>query len=122
MCDTTTATNVTPLIIPLPRFTVSGTSECSACGRGVTLQLLIENGIIVDAGGTIESCEYCRECTAALIETVKGMSAYDAQAVTSEDFAPRMHAVIEKPGCDNWCVAALRIALRNFRLDIREAA
>ena len=57
---------------------------------------------------------------AALIETITGMTTYDAQAVSTEDFQPRMTRVIEKLGCDNWCVAALRIALRNYRL--REAA
>ena len=105
---------------PLENYTIEGASECSACGRAVKMQLLIENDIIVDAGGTIESCGYSRECMAALIATVKGMSAFDAQAVSSEDFQPRMSRVIEKLGCDNWCVAALRIALRNYRL--REAA
>ena len=59
---------------------------------------------------------------AALLETIKGMSAYDAQAVSSEDFQPRMTRVIEKLGCDNWCVAALRIALRNWRLNLQRAA
>lgn len=122
MCENESETNVTPLVTPLKQYTVSGTSSCSACGRDVTVQLLIKDGVIVDAGGTIESCGYSRECMAAMLETVKGMSAYDAQAVSTEDFAPRMHRVIEKLGCDNWCVAALRIALRNWRLDIKEAA
>ena len=111
---------IRPVVTPLENYTVEGVSECSACGRSVKMQLLIENDIIVDAGGTVESCGYSRECMAALIETVIGMSAYDAQAVSSEDFQPRMTRVIEKLGCDNWCVAALRIALRNYRL--REAA
>jgi NifU-like protein involved in Fe-S cluster formation len=111
-----TAAKVIPLVCPLDHYTASGTSECSACGRAVTVQLLIEDGTIVDAGGTVESCGYSRECMAALLETVKGMSAYDAQAVSSEDYQPRMTRVIEKLGCDNWCVAALRIALRNYRL------
>ena len=107
---------ITALVRPLEHYTVSGTSECSACGRAVTVQLRIENDTIVEAGGTIESCGYSRECMAAMIATIKGMSAYDAQAVSSEDFQPRMTRVIEKLGCDNWCVAALRIALRNYRL------
>lgn len=117
-----TAPKVTPIVTPLSEYTVEGTSECSACGRAVKMQLLIKDGIIVDAGGTVESCGYSRECMAALIATVKGMSAFDAQAVSSEDFQPRMTRVIEKLGCDNWCVAALRIALRNYRLNIKEAA
>jgi hypothetical protein len=33
-----------------------------------------------------------------------------------------MTRVIEKLGCDNWCVAALRIALRNWRLNLQRAA
>jgi NifU-like protein involved in Fe-S cluster formation len=111
---------IAPVVTPLENFTVEGISECSACGRAVKMQLLIEKDVIVDAGGTVESCGYSRECMAALIETIKGMTAYDAQAVSSEDFQPRMSRVIEKLGCDNWCVAALRIALRNYR--IREAA
>lgn len=115
-------TNVTPLVLPLEHYTVSGTSECSACGRAITVQLLIKDGVIVDAGGTVESCGYSRECMAAMLETVKGMSAYDAQALSSEDFQPRMSRVIEKLGCDNWCVAALRIALRNWRLNLQIAA
>ena len=120
--NTTTDTTTTslPVVRPLENYTVAGTSECSACGRAVTMQLLIEHDIIVDAGGTIESCGYSRECMAALIATVKGMNVYDAQAVSSEDFQPLMSRVIEKLGCDNWCVAALRIALRSYRL--REAA
>jgi len=122
MCYTETAATVTPLVTPLTHYTVSGTSPCSACGSSITIQLRIDNGIIVDAGAVVESCAYCRECTAALLETVRGMSAYDAQAVTTEDYAPRLSRPIGKPGCDNWCVAALRIALRNYRLDIREAA
>ena len=105
---------------PLENYTIEGTSECSACGRAVKMQLLIENDIIVDAGGTVESCGYSRECMAALCATVKGMNVVDAQTVSSEDFQPLMTRVIEKLGCDNWCVAALRIALRNYRL--REAA
>jgi NifU-like protein involved in Fe-S cluster formation len=111
---------IAPVVTPLENFTVEGISECSACGRAVKMQLLIEKDVIVDAGGTVESCGYSRECMAALIETIKGMTAYDAQAVSTEDFQPRMSRVIEKLGCDNWCVAALRIALRNYR--IREAA
>jgi NifU-like protein involved in Fe-S cluster formation len=122
MCQSEIESNVTPLVTPLQDYTVSGTSSCSACGRGVTVQLRIKDGIIADAGGTVESCGYSRECMAAMLETIKGMSAYDAQAVSTEDFAPRLHRVIEKLGCDNWCVAALRIALRNWRLDIRAAA
>ena len=105
---------------PLENYTIEGASECSACGRAVKMQLLIENDIIVDAGGTVESCGYSRECMAALCATIKGMSVLDAQTVSSEDFQPLMTRVIEKLGCDNWCVAALRIALRNYRL--REAA
>ena len=101
---------------PLENYTIEGASECSACERAVKMQLLIENDIIVDAGGTVESCGYSRECMAALIATVVGMNVYDARAVSSEDFQPRMTRVIEKLGCDNWCVAALRIALRNYRL------
>lgn len=115
-----TITKVLPIVAPLENYTVEGASECAACGRAVKIQLLIEDGIIVNAGGTVESCGYSRECTAALIATVIGMNVYDAQAISSEDFQPRMTRVIEKLGCDNWCVAALRIALRNYR--IREAA
>lgn len=122
MTATATTDNVTPLVRSLEHYTVSGTSECSACGRAVTVQLRIKDGIIVDAGGTIESCGYSRECMAAMLETIKGMSAYDAQAISSEDFQPRMTRVIEKLGCDNWCVAALRIALRNWRLNLQRAA
>ncbi len=120
MNATVTENKVRPLVTSLEHYTVEGTSECSACGRPVKMQLLIENDIIVDAGGTVESCGYSRDCMAALIATVKGMSAYDAQAVSSEDYQPKMTRVIEKLGCDNWCVAALRIALRNYRL--KEAA
>jgi len=111
---------VRPSVKPLENYTVEGVSECSACGRAVKMQLLIEDGIIAEAGGSVESCGYSRECMAALIATIKGMNVYDAQAVSSEDFQPRMTRVIEKLGCDNWCVAALRIALRNYRL--KEAA
>ena len=117
--ETTTA-KVRPIVRPLENYTVEGMSECSACGRAVKMQLLINDDVIVEAGGSVESCGYSRECMAALIETVRGMSVYDAQAVSTEDFQPRMTRVIEKLGCDNWCVAALRIALRNYR--IREAA
>ena len=120
METTANTTKIRPIVRPLENFTVEGTSECSACGRSVKMQLLIRDGIIVDAGGTVESCGYSRECMAALIETIKGMTTYDAQTVSSEDFQPRMTRVIEKLGCDNWCVAALRIALRNYRL--KEAA
>jgi NifU-like protein involved in Fe-S cluster formation len=122
MTTIATASKVIPLVTPLEHYTVSGTSECSACGRAVTVQLLIKGDSIVDAGGTVESCGYSRECMAAMLETVKGMSAYDAQALSSEDFQPRMTRVIEKLGCDNWCVAALRIALRNWRLHLQAAA
>jgi NifU-like protein involved in Fe-S cluster formation len=118
----TTTAKVTPIVRTLEHYTVSGTSECSACGRAVSVQLRIQNGIIVEAGGTVESCGYSRECMAAMLATIKGMSAYDAQAVSSEDFQPRMSRVIEKLGCDNWCVAALRIALRNWRLNLQAAA
>lgn len=117
--DTTTA-KVRPIVRPLQHYTVEGVSECSACGRAVKMQLLIKDDTIVEAGGTVESCGYSRECMAALIETVRGMNVLDAQAVSSEDYQPRMTRVIEKLGCDNWCVAALRIALRNYRL--KEAA
>jgi NifU-like protein involved in Fe-S cluster formation len=120
MTATQTTTQPRLSVKPLEHFTVEGTSECSACGRAVKMQLLIENDIIVDAGGAVESCGYSRECMAALIATIKGMNTMDAQAVSSEDFQPLMTRVIEKLGCDNWCVAALRIALRNYRL--REAA
>ena len=111
---TTAKTRLT--VKPLENYTVEGTSECSACGRSVKMQLLIENDIIVDAGGTVESCGYSRECMAALVATVRGMNVMDAQTVSTEDFQPLMTRVIEKLGCDNWCVAALRIALRNYRL------
>jgi len=116
MDATPNTTKVRPVVTPLDHYTVEGVSECSACGRAVKMQLLIENDIIVNAGGSVESCGYSRECMAALIATVVGMNVYDAQAVSSEDFQPRMTRVIEKLGCDNWCVAALRIALRNYRL------
>jgi NifU-like protein involved in Fe-S cluster formation len=120
MNATTTEGKVRLTVKPLENFTIEGTSECSACGRAVTVQLLIKDDTIVDAGGTVESCGYSRECMAAMCETIKGMSTFDAQAVSSEDFQPLMTRVIEKLGCDNWCVAALRIALRNYR--IKEAA
>ena len=58
----TTTSKVTPIVRPLEHYTVSGTSECSACGRAVSVQLRIQNGIIVEAGGTVESCGYSREC------------------------------------------------------------
>jgi NifU-like protein involved in Fe-S cluster formation len=116
MDATPNTTKVRPVVNPLENYTVEGMSECSACGRAVKMQLRIDNDIIVDAGGTVESCGYSRECMAALIATVIGMNVYDAQAVSSEDFQPLMTRVIEKLGCDNWCVAALRIALRNYRL------
>ncbi|WP_428563191.1 MAG: iron-sulfur cluster assembly scaffold protein [Solidesulfovibrio sp. DCME] len=116
MDATPNTTKVRPVVMPLDNYTVEGVSECSACGRSVKMQLRIENDVIVDAGGTVESCGYSRECMAALIATVIGMNAYDAQTVSSEDFQPLMTRVIEKLGCDNWCVAALRIALRNYRL------
>ena len=122
MCVNETDATVTPLVRPLRNATVSGTSACSACGRSVTVQLRIEDGVIVEAGGLTESCASSRECLAALLETVKGLRAYDAQAVGAEDFAPRLGRPVESLGCDNWCVAALRIALRNWRLDIKEAA
>jgi len=111
---------IRPIVSPLETYTVEGMSECSACGRAVKVQLLIMDGIIIDAGGTVESCGYSRECMGALLETIIGMSAYDAQSVSTEDFQPLMTRTIEKLGCDNWCVAALRIALRNYR--IKEAA
>lgn len=115
-----TITKVLPIVAPLDHYTVEGVSECAPCGRAIKIQLLISNDIIIDAGGTVESCGYTRECTAALIATVIGMNVYDAQAISSEDFQPRMTSVIEKLGCDNWPVAALRIALRNYRF--QEAA
>lgn len=115
-----TSVKVRPIVSPLETYTVEGMSECSACGRAVKVQLLIMDGIIVDAGGTVESCGYSRECMGALLETIIGMSAFDAQSVSTEDFQPLMTRTIEKLGCDNWCVVALRVALRNYR--IKEAA
>jgi|GEM_PF-2363570 len=120
MNATETTAKIRSIVRPLENYTVEGASECSACGRTVKMQLLIKDGVIVDAGGTVESCGYSRECMAALIDIIKGMSAFDAQSVSTEDIQPRLTRVIEKLGCDNWCVAALRIALRNYR--IKEAA
>jgi len=111
-----------PAVAPLTCPTVEGACACSACGQTVTVQLAIKDGIIVGAGGIVEGCDFSRESLIALLETVKGMSAYEAQAVSCEDIRPRLHRDIEPLGCDNWCVAALRIALRNYRLYFREAA
>lgn len=115
-----TITQVLPIVTSLSHYTVEGSTECAPCGRAITIQLLIEGDVIVDAGGMVESCNFTRECMAALIATVIGMNVYDAQAVSTEDIHPRMASVVEKLGCDNWPVAALRIALRNYRL--QEAA
>lgn len=122
MCQRDTEAAVTPLIFPLPQATVAGTCQCAACGGSITVQLAIRDGRIAEAGGKVDSCAYSRDCLLALLETVKGMRAYDAQALTTEDLAPRLPRSPEPLGCDNWCIAALRIALRNWRLDIKEAA
>lgn len=115
-----TITKVLPIVAPLTRYTAEGATECAPCGRAIKVQLLIENDVIIDAGGSVESCGFTRECTAALLATVIGMNVYDAQAISTEDFQSRMTSVVEHLGCDNWPVAALRIALRNYRL--QEAA
>ncbi len=98
----------------VPGFNARGLHSCTTCHNAIQVDLRIQDGVVVDAGGRAEGCDYSKQCLAALPGLVIGKTVYECATLSNEDLRPRLAKVIEKLDCDVFTIGALKIALRNW--------
>ncbi|GFK94970.1 hypothetical protein NNJEOMEG_02818 [Fundidesulfovibrio magnetotacticus] len=102
------------LIRPVDNFNAEGVHGCTTCKKAITLQLRIVDEKVEEAGGKAEGCFYSRQCLAALISMIKGMSIYDLYPMTNADLRPHLAVVKDDYDCDVFTIGALKLALRDY--------
>lgn len=102
------------LVQPLENANSEAVYGCTFCKRPVTVQLRIENNVILDAGGTVEGCDYSRQCLGTLLSMVKGMDVNQAWYVAGEEVKEQLEVINPKLDCETYVVGAFKLALRNW--------
>ena len=87
---------------------------CTFCKRPVTVQLKIENNVIVDAGGIVDGCEYSRQCLGTLLDMAKGLDVDQAWYIAGNEVKERLEVVNPKLDCETYVLSAFKLALRNW--------
>jgi len=105
------------LVKPLGSSSARAVYGSTFCKRQIAVQILVDDGIITDIGGTVE-CSYSRQCLGTLISLVKGMDVDSAWSFSGDDLKQNLEVVDPKSDCDTYVVAALRLALRNWEKGI----
>lgn len=104
------------LAMPLQTYSARALYGSTFCKRPIEVQILVEDGVVSDIGGSVE-CPYSKQWLGALISMAKGLDVESAWGISGDDLRGSISPPEHKEDCvdcDVYAVAAFRLALRNW--------